>query len=188
MGAVATVTDQLGVPRLPAATRLPYGGPEYDEVMAFLVDESDTLDSYRFDEWLQLLTSDVEYRMPVRVNRMPKDGLGFVHEMEFMSEDLSSLQTRVRRLGTKQAWAEQPVSRTRHLITNVRVHRAEAPDAFDVVSNFMVARARWNRPYDFFTGERHDTLRRDEGPLRLARRIVYFDQTELQSHNLSIVL
>jgi 3-phenylpropionate/cinnamic acid dioxygenase small subunit len=188
VGAVAAASDQLGVPRLPAQTRIPYGGPEYDEVMDFLVEESDALDGYRFDDWLQLLTPDVEYQMPVRVNRMPKDGLGFVYEMEFMSDDLSSLQTRVRRLGTKQAWAEQPVSRTRHLITNVRVHRAEPPDEFAVLSNFMVARARWNRPYDFFTGERHDTLRRDDGALRLARRVVYLDQTELQAHNLSIVL
>jgi 3-phenylpropionate/cinnamic acid dioxygenase small subunit len=156
--------------------------------MAFVIDESDALDGYRFDDWLQLLTSDVEYRMPVRVNRMPKDGLGFVYEMEFMSEDLSSLQTRVRRLGTKQAWAEQPVSRTRHLITNVRVHRAEAPEEFDILANYMVARARWNRPYDLFTGERQDTLRRDNGALRLSRRVVYLDQTELQAHNLSIVL
>jgi 3-phenylpropionate/cinnamic acid dioxygenase small subunit len=168
VGAVAAASDQLGVPRLPAQTRIPYGGPEYDEVMDFLVEESDALDGYRFDDWLQLLTPDVEYQMP--------------------SDDLSSLQTRVRRLGTKQAWAEQPVSRTRHLITNVRVHRAEPPDEFAVLSNFMVARARWNRPYDFFTGERHDTLRRDDGALRLARRVVYLDQTELQAHNLSIVL
>lgn len=188
MATVATTADQLGKPRLPPETRLPYGGPEYDEVMAFLIDESEALDGYQFDEWLEMLTPDVEYRMPVRLNQMPKDGLGFVHEMEFMSEDLSSLHTRVRRLGTKQAWAEQPVSRTRHLITNVRVHRTDSPDELAVLSNFVVARARWNRPYDFFTGERHDTLRREGTVLRLAHRIVYLDQTELQAHNLSIVL
>jgi 3-phenylpropionate/cinnamic acid dioxygenase small subunit len=188
MAALGTPANQLGAPRLPPETRLAFGGQEYDEVMAFLIDEADALDGYRFDDWLQMLTPDVEYRMPVRLDRMPKDGLGFVHEMEFMNEDLSSLRTRVQRLGTKQAWAEQPVSRTRHLITNVRVHRTTSPDELAALSNFMVARARWNRPYDLFTGERHDTLRRVGGVLRLARRIVYFDQTELQSHNLSIVL
>jgi 3-phenylpropionate/cinnamic acid dioxygenase small subunit len=188
MVALATDSNQLGVPRLPAATRLPYGGPEYDEVMGFLIDEADALDGYRFEDWLQMLAPDIEYRMPVRVDRMPKDGLGFVSEMEFMSDNLSSLRTRVKRLGTKQAWAEQPVSRTRHMITNVRVHRAEPPAEFAVLSSFMVARARWDLPYDLFTGERHDTLRREDGALRLARRIVYFDQTALRSHNLSIVL
>jgi 3-phenylpropionate/cinnamic acid dioxygenase small subunit len=156
--------------------------------MAFVIDESEALDGYRFDEWLQMLTHDVEYRIPVRLNRMPKDGLGFVYEMEFMSEDLSSLQTRVRRLGTKQAWAEQPVSRTRHLITNVRAHRTDSADELAVLSSFMVARTRWNRPYDLFTGERLDTLRRGDAGLRLSRRVVYLDQTELLSHNLSIVL
>jgi 3-phenylpropionate/cinnamic acid dioxygenase small subunit len=156
--------------------------------MGFLLDEAEALDGYRFDEWLAMLAPDVEYRMPVRLDRMPKDGLGFVHEMEFMSEDLSSLQTRVRRLGTKQAWAEQPVSRTRHLVANVRVHRSDQRSDLQVLSNFMVARARWDLPYDLFTGERHDTLRRQDGGLRLARRVVYFDQTRLLSHNLSIVL
>lgn len=189
MGAVATTTaDPLGLPRLPMETRLPYGGPEYDAVMAFLNDEAEALDGYRFEEWLQMLAPDIEYRMPVRLDRLPKDGTGFVYEMEFMNDDLASLQTRVKRLGTKQAWAEQPVSRTRHLVTNVRVHRTEADDQLEVLSSFMVTRQRWDLPYDLFTGERHDTLRRESGALRLSRRIVYFDQTELLSHNLSIVL
>ena len=185
---VAAPVDALGVPRLPVQTRLAYGGPEYDQVMAFLVDEAEALDGYRFDEWLHMLAPDVEYRMPVRLDRMPKDGLGFVYEMEFMSEDFSSLQTRVRRLGTKQAWAEQPVSRTRHLVANVRVHRSESGPDLQALSNFIVTRARWDLPYDLFTGERHDTLRREGDGLRLARRIIYFDQTRLLSHNLSIVL
>jgi 3-phenylpropionate/cinnamic acid dioxygenase small subunit len=126
--------------------------------------------------------------MPVRLDRMPKDGLGFEYAMEFMSEDLSSLETRVKRLGTKQAWAEQPVSRTRRLVSNVRVHSTASEAEFAVLSGFLVARARWDLPYDFFTGERLDTIRRDDNQLRLARRIVYFDQTHLLSHNLSIVL
>ncbi len=188
MGAVTGAHNELGFARLPSETRVPYGDPEYNEVMAFLIDEAEALDGYRFEDWLEMLTADIEYRMPVRLDRMPKDGLGFVYEMEFMSEDLSSLTTRAKRLGTKQAWAEQPVSRTRHLVTGVRVHRTDSPDELEVLSNFLVARARWDHPYDLFTGERHDTLRRENAVLRLARRIVYFDQTQLRSHNLSIVL
>jgi 3-phenylpropionate/cinnamic acid dioxygenase small subunit len=182
-----TQVNGLAPHRLPAETRLRVDTPEYDEVTAFFIDEADALDGYRFDDWLGMLAPDIEYRMPVRLDRMPKDGAGFVEDMEFLSEDLSSLTTRVRRLGTKQAWAEQPVSRTRHLITNVRVHRTDAESQLAVVSNFMVARSRWDRPYDLFTGERHDTLRREDGVLLLARRRVYLDQTHLLSHNLSIM-
>jgi 3-phenylpropionate/cinnamic acid dioxygenase small subunit len=190
MGAVAPsfTTEPLGFPRLPMETRLPYGGPEYNEVMTLMNDEAEFLDGYRFEEWLQMLSPDIEYRIPVRLDRLPKDGTGFVYEMEFMSDDMSSLQTRIKRLGTKQAWAEQPVSRTRHLITNVRVHRGSSDAELEALSSFMVTRQRWDLPYDLFTGERHDTLRRESGVLRLARRVVYFDQTELLSHNLSIVI
>ena len=188
MGWLGPSTEPLGLRRLPIETRLPYGGAEHDLVVGFLTDEAEALDGYRFDDWLAMLASDIQYRMPVRLDRMPKDGLGFVYEMEFMTEDFSSLETRVRRLGTKQAWSEQPVSRARHLITNVRVHRAEAADELDALSNFMVTRARWDLPYDFFTGERHDTLRRADDSLLLAQRIVYLDQTQLLSHNLSVVL
>jgi 3-phenylpropionate/cinnamic acid dioxygenase small subunit len=186
--ALINAANGLAPERLPAETRLRYGSPEYDEVMAFLIDEADAIDSYRWADWIEMLAPDVEYRMPVRLDRMPKDGPGFVYEMEFFSEDHSSLVTRVKRLGTKQAWAEQPVSRTRHLIGNVRVHTADSPDEFAVLSSFIVTRVRWDTPYDLFTGERHDLLRRAAGGLQLARRVVYFDQTHLQSHNLSIVL
>jgi 3-phenylpropionate/cinnamic acid dioxygenase small subunit len=188
MDAVVTSANGLAPERLPAETRLPYGSPEYDEVMGFLIDEADALDSYRWEDWLLMLAPDVTYRMPVRLDRMPKDGPGFVYEMEFFSEDFSSLTTRVKRLGTKQAWAEQPVSRTRHLIGNVRVHSTDSPAEFVVVSSFIVTRVRWDMPYDLFTGERRDILRRAGSSFQLARRIVYFDQTHLQSHNLSIVL
>lgn len=188
MDALIESANGLAPERLPAETRLPYGSPQYDAVMAFLIDEADAIDSYRWADWLEMLAPDVEYRMPVRLDRMPKDGPGFVYQMEFFSEDHSSLVTRVKRLGTRQAWAEQPVSRTRHLIGNVRVHRTDSRNEFAVLSSFLVTRVRWDTPYDLFTGERHDVLRGVDESFKLVRRIVYFDQTHLHSHNLSIVL
>ena len=167
-------------------TAIGAGTAEYAEVVEFLYHEADLLDTMRFPEWLELLAPEIEYRMPVRLERMPKDGLGFVQGMEFFSENHSSLTTRIKRLETEQAWSEQPNSRTRHLITNVRVRRGESPDELAVVSNFMVTRTHWDFPYDLFTGERHDVLRRSGDSFLVASRIVYLDQTVLQSYNLSI--
>lgn len=167
-------------------TAVGFGTAEYAEVVDFLYREADLLDTMRFNEWLELLAPDIEYRMPVRLERMPKDGLGFVDGMEFFSESHASLTTRIKRLDTEQAWSEQPNSRTRHLITNVRIQRTDTANELAAVSNFLVTRTHWDFPYDLFAGERHDLLRRTGDSLLVARRIIYLDQTVLQSYNLSI--
>jgi 3-phenylpropionate/cinnamic acid dioxygenase small subunit len=162
------------------------GSPEYSAALDFFTDEVAALDSQRFNDWLAMLAPEIEYRMPVRIERMPKDGMGFDDHMEYFSENLSSLTTRVKRFDTDQAWSEQPISRTRHLVTNARVMRTDDPAVISAVTNFLVARTHWDFDYDFFTGERHDLLRRTEGGLLLARRVIYLDQTLLKSYNLSI--
>lgn len=169
-----------------AAKTVAIGSAEYGEVLDFLHREARTLDEGRFEDWLAFLSPEVEYRMPVRIERMPKDGPGFIDDMEFYTENHSSLVTRVRRLQTEQAWAEQPGSRQRHFLTNSIV--ARDGDDYSVVSNFMVTRTRSDLPYDFFTGERRDRLRRADDGLVLVDRLILLDQTVLLSYNLSIFI
>jgi 3-phenylpropionate/cinnamic acid dioxygenase small subunit len=168
---------------------VPVGSPEYAEVVEFLYREARALDQSRWDDWLALLAPEIDYRMPVRLERMPKDGPGFVEESEFFTENHSSLTTRVRRLQTEQAWAEEPGSRQRHFVTNVGIERRE-DGGYDVVSNFLVTRTRSDLPYDIFTGERRDVVRREEDGegLLLAKRLILLDQTVLLSYNLSIFI
>jgi 3-phenylpropionate/cinnamic acid dioxygenase small subunit len=61
-----------------------------------------------------------------------------------------------------------------------------ADGVYAVTSAFMVTRLRSHRSYDFFTGERVDSLRREDGELKLARRTILLDQTVLKAHNLSL--
>jgi len=165
------------------------GSDEYAEVLDTLHREARALDDLRFDDWLTFLSPDVRYRMPVRLERMPKDGPGFVDDMDFYVENHASLRTRVGRLQTEQAWAEQPGSRARHFLSNVTVRRGSGDgEVYEVVSNFMVTRTRSDLPYDLFTGERRDVLRREDGELRLLDRLVLLDQTMLLSYNLSIFI
>lgn len=173
-----------------AENEVAIGSAEYAEVLDFLYREVRALDTSRFEDWLGFLAPEVEYRMPVRLERMPKDGPGFVDEMEFFTENHASLVTRVRRLQTEQAWAEQPGSRQRHFLTNTTIKRREQEGSYDVTSNFMVTRTRSDLPYDFFTGERRDVVRRaDAGDgLLLAGRLILLDQTVLLSYNLSIFI
>ena len=165
--------------------RVQVGTPEYSEIVEWLYREARMLDNGEFAAWFELMTTDIVYEMPTRTAVMPNEGSGFHADFGFFAESHSSMQLRVKRLGTSQAWAEQPRSRTRHFVSNVLIDRT-ADGVFTVTSAFMVTRIRSHRSYDFFTGERVDLLRREDGALKLARRTILLDQTVLEAHNLSL--
>jgi 3-phenylpropionate/cinnamic acid dioxygenase small subunit len=181
MSALANA-DHLALEQL-----LPSSAPAHAEVVAWIDWESHLLDDWRYDEWIELLHPEVFYSMPLRLSVMPKDGQGFVAGMDYYDDDYRSLVTRVLRLRTDQAWAEQPGSRTRHLLTNHLI-AARGEDEYHVRSQFLVTRARADRPFDLFSGERRDDLVRVDGRLLLRQRVLLLDQTVLKSYNLSILL
>jgi 3-phenylpropionate/cinnamic acid dioxygenase small subunit len=183
--AVEAVGAAMSPEAKPSSVRVPVGTPEYSEIVEWLYREARLLDTGEFAAWFELMTADIVYEMPTRTAVMPTEGSGFHPEFGFFAESHSSLGLRVKRLGTRQAWAEQPRSRTRHFVSNVMIERAE-DGAYTATSAFMVTRIRSHRHYDFFTGERVDVLRRDGASLRLARRTILLDQTVLDSHNLSV--
>jgi ethylbenzene dioxygenase beta subunit len=161
-------------------------------VEGFLYREAELLDGWRLREWLGLLTEDVRYRVPIRIakERSDDERAGVSTEMFHLDEDIHSLQLRVDRLETGYAWAEDPPSRLRHFVTNVRVDDAERDGGeLGVRSNVLVYRSRWDRPeHDLLSGERHDVLRHVDGQLRLASRTVVLDSTTLPTLNLSFFL
>jgi 3-phenylpropionate/cinnamic acid dioxygenase small subunit len=156
------------------------------EVQSFLIHEAMLLDDGRLHDWLEMLAPEVRYRIPIRVTRERSAGRGFSRIGHHMDEDRGMLQTRVERQDTEYAWAEDPPSRTRRYVTNVRVtvdgHRISAR------SNLLVHRGRHGDTEDqLIAAERHDTLVREDG-LRLAERTVYLDHTVLGTPNLAIFL
>lgn len=165
-------------------TNVPIGSVEYSRVLAWLYNEAALLDRGRYDDWLGLISPEITYRMPVRQAVLAKEGAGFDDESGFFLENHASLATRVRRLGTDQAWSDQPVSRTRHFVSNVLIE--ESNNRYEVRCAFLVTRIRSDMPYDLFTGERVDQLEENGDRLLLAKRTIYLDQTILKSHNLSI--
>jgi 3-phenylpropionate/cinnamic acid dioxygenase small subunit len=84
------------------------------------------------------------------------------------------------------AWAEDPPSRTRHIVNNVEVEPADAEGELKVYSNVVVYRSRGETEQDFFVGARQDLLRRVDGALTIARRRVVLDQNVLVAKNISI--
>ncbi|AFK20974.1 3-phenylpropionate/cinnamic acid dioxygenase subunit beta (plasmid) [Haloferax mediterranei ATCC 33500] len=159
------------------------------ECEEFLFDEAERLDDGKLHEWLELLTDDVEYRVPRRVTRERGSEQSSFSEDGFLyREDMGTLTTRVERYDREYAWAENPPSRTRRFVSNVRVHD-ESDDEIRVKSNLLLYRNQGDTTeHDLLVGEREDQLRRVDGALKLARRTVYLDQTILATRNLSFFL
>lgn len=158
----------------------------------FLFEEAERLDSRRFEDWLDLLADDLVYRVPVRVTRERGPLPEVSDDMFHMDETLTTMRWRVQRLATDFAWAEDPPSRTRHCVSNIRVRRATSTE-MQVSSYLLVYRNRGSDPgHDLLSGERHDLLRRTESGgvdgWRLARRQVVLDQATLGTKNLAIFL
>ena len=157
------------------------------EVEQFYYHEAALLDERRFDEWLDLLTPDVHYWMPIRRTvTIANADREFTRpgDMAFFDDDKRLLEARVRKLGTGYSWSEDPPSRTRHMISNVRV-LAETGDELVVESNFHLYRTRLDSEEDSWIGRRRDRLRRVAGELRIAERHVFLEQTLILSRNLS---
>src|SRR6267143_1737124 len=95
------------------------------EIERFLVDEAALLDEWRLDEWLALMAPDARYLVPPldRPGADPRDTLFLI------ADDRRTLASRVRQLLSGTTWAENPRSRTRSLITNVRLLTAEGGEA-----------------------------------------------------------
>ena len=154
--------------------------------------EAELLDEHRLREWLELFTDDIHYWMPVRHNPLerPKElseELSRPGESYYFNDNKETLRIRVERSYSKSAWAEMPPSRTRHLISNIRIRKDDGLQ-FEVDSNFLVYRTRMEKDEDIFVGTRKDILRRVNGELKIARRTILLDQAVLGAKNISVFL
>jgi 3-phenylpropionate/cinnamic acid dioxygenase small subunit len=176
------------------------GGELIREVEQFLYREARLLDERRFHEWLQLFADDVRYWMVTRSNLYPRSSKAIailnpgrnVDEtteddgLAILDETQKTLEGRIARLETGMAWAEDPPSRTRHLIANIELAPGGTPSEFGVYSNFIVYRNRSETEQDFYVGTRRDTLRRIDGVLHISSRKITLDQNVLVAKNISI--
>ena len=161
------------------------------EIEQFLFAEAALLDARAWRAWFGLLADDLRYRMPLRFNRLARQ-----RDHEYSRDDESflfdetkdSMDMRIRRLETGMAWAEEPPSRTRHMVTNVRIEAIDGTDALCVRSCFFVYRSRLERQVDQFVGERIDRLRPGDGPYRwrIVARDILLDQSTILANNLSM--
>jgi 3-phenylpropionate/cinnamic acid dioxygenase small subunit len=158
------------------------------EVERFFSAEAEMLDERRFEEWLNLLHDDLRYWMPIARNvRFDQPELEYTRqhsEANWFDEGKDTLRKRVQQIQGGDHWAEEPRSRTTHLVANVRI---DATDGADVTakSRFIVYTNRLEHDMELFVGKRIDVLRRMGGDFKILRRSIYLDQSVLMSRNLT---
>lgn len=159
------------------------------DIADFFYHEAYLLDHRMYKEWLDLLTDDVIYRMPMRET---VEGVGVDNvaaDSSYFDESKAALTTRVNRFYTKSAWVENPATRQRHFISNIRVKPGSGPDEYNVTSYFLYKRSRASLPeIEELLGERHDVIKRVGGDWKLSSRTIIPDQTVITTMNLSMFL
>jgi p-cumate 2,3-dioxygenase subunit beta len=146
------------------------------EVEDLLYHEADLLDRWKLDDWLKLLTDDASYYVP------PNDKPDADHRYTLftVADDIVRLRERIIRLKDPNCHAEYPPSRTRRMISNVRLDGAE-DDLILVSANFAIFRHRRNEPVRQFVGRYKYKLRRTDEGLKIAERRAILDAEELGS-------
>lgn len=164
------------------------------DVEDFLYAEADLLDERRYREWLDLLAEDIVYFMPMRRNvkfgqhaerENTKSGTG----ISWFDEDKWTLTKRVEQILTGVHYAEEPLSRVTHMITNVQIRKAhpsiDDPSEVEVRSRFLLYQNRVEYETYTFVGRRTDVLRKTADGWRIARREIILDQNILLAKNLT---
>jgi p-cumate 2,3-dioxygenase beta subunit len=149
------------------------------QVEEFLFHEAALLDEWRLDEWLALLSADARYEVPSndRPDADPASSLFTI------ADDIARIRGRVARLKDKNAHAEFPRSRTRRMISNVRIVARSARE-LRVEANFVVYRFRRDGSVREYVGHYRYILRAERGALRIALRQAVLDAMELGSMGL----
>src|SRR5215468_695804 len=163
------------------------------EIEEFLYYEADLLDERRYEEWLALVADDVRYWMPMRrnvkVGEAEREFTRAGQDINWFDEGKETLTRRVKQILTGMHWAEEPVSRISHMVSNVRLVEVNpsVAEPAEVLTRcrFLIYRNRVETETDILVGKREDLLRRTDNSWQIARRKIVLDQNVLLTKNLT---
>jgi 3-phenylpropionate/cinnamic acid dioxygenase small subunit len=165
-----------------------------EEIEELLYEEADLLDQRRFGDWLALLADDVHYFMPMRRNvafgtHAERENTRAGQDISWFDEDKWTLSKRVDQIMTGIHWAEEPLSRLCHIVSNIRLLAARPSVAeakeVEIGSRFLVYQNRVETETYIFVGRRGDLWRRSDAGWRLAKREILLEQNVLLAKNLT---
>ena len=152
------------------------------QIEAFLYREAQLADENRYDEWVSLWTDDAVYWLPANVDdHDPHNHVSIIYD------DRERLQDRVDRLKSGAAWAQEPKSRMRRLISNIQIAPPDENGEISVASNFVLGELRRGLQAVYFAGQIH-RLRPSPDGFRMAYKKVMLINNNEPIHNLSFII
>src|ERR1700742_1119526 len=154
------------------------------DIEDFYFHEADLLDERNFRDWLDILADDITYFMPIRRNvkfgqHAARENTKMGEGISWFDEDKWTLTKRVEQILTGVHYAEEPLSRITHMVSNVQIKGArpeiEAARELDVTSRFLVYQNRVEYETYIFVGRRNDTLRLTDNSWKIARREILLE-------------
>ncbi len=148
----------------------------------FLYREARLADESLYDEWMNLWTDDAIYWIPANL-----DDYDPHHHISIIYDDHERLQSRIDRLISGEAWAQEPKSRVRRLISNIENRGATENGDIEVCSNFILGELRRGRQTTYFAQQIH-RLRPIADGLRIAFKKVILINNNEPIHNLTFIV
>jgi 3-phenylpropionate/cinnamic acid dioxygenase small subunit len=195
----ASVQDQEKGAATPATNASIERSPRYYRLKADIEDfyfrEADLLDDRRFRDWLDILADDITYFMPIRRNvkfgqHAARENTKIGEGISWFDEDKWTLTKRVEQILTGVHYAEEPLSRICHMVSNVQIRGVrpdlEQPGEIDVTSRFLIYQNRVEYETYTFVGRRNDMLRMTDTGWKVAKREILLEQNILLAKNLTM--
>ena len=162
----------------------------YHSISQFMYAEAKLLDDWKFREWLDVLAEDISYTLRTTPNAQTRDRRRSVEPPTtwVFNDNKHLLERRVARLETGMAWAEEPPSRTTHMVSNILVEATGVEGEYDVHLTYLLYRTQKEKDVTIYCGKRLDKIRKVDTALgwQIFNRKIVLDQVTYSSHNLSV--
>ena len=174
---------------------------QHRELERFYFHEARLLDSRQYQQWLALVSPDISYQVPSRVNvqvdnreRGNEHMIGVERELEgpdsmgcpVREETYVHLMVRVERAYKINSWSENPPARTRRIVGNIELMAEEAGE-LTVWSNFHLHWARPGNETVLYCGQRRDLLQSQEEGYLIRQREVILDYADIELPTLGLL-
>jgi 3-phenylpropionate/cinnamic acid dioxygenase small subunit len=171
------------------------------ELERFYFHEARLLDNRQYLQWLALLSQEVRYLIPARVNvqvnnreRGQEDMISVERELEgedsmgcpHREENYILLMLRAQRAYKINSWSEHPPARTRRIVGNIEL-MARQGDTLSVLSNFHLYYTRPGNENVLYSGQRRDTLLSIPEGFRIRCREVVLDYANIELPTLGLL-
>jgi 3-phenylpropionate/cinnamic acid dioxygenase small subunit len=136
--------------------------PDIREIESFIHHEVGLLDERRFDEWMELFTEDGYYWVPTQPGQQDP-----LRTASLFYDDRRAMKARFIRLKHPRIHVQTPASRTRHVVSGIRLEPPEGPGECLVSSSFLMLEYRPGYEQRLYGGKFLHRLRYAQGRLAI---------------------